>query len=215
MYNLLYKEFKLAVHPMSFIFLSLGAMLLIPSYPYYVAFFYQTLGIFFTFMAGNATNDIYFTALLPIKKWDAVRARLITVISFELLQIIVSIPFAFLRKSIIPFENSAGMEANVALFGIVFVMYGIFNIVFLPMFYKTAYKTGLPFLISCTAMFFFIGAAEATIQLVPVLRTVLDTINPAYLLQQTEVLLVGIVLFAGLTAWAYLSSARNFERVDL
>jgi hypothetical protein len=215
MKNLMYKEFKLAVHPTCYIFLPLAAMLLIPNYPYYVAFFYQTLGIFFIFLNGNATSDIFFTTLLPIRKRDVVKARLGTVITFELLQIIVAIPFAFLRSAVIPTENLAGMEANAALFGLVFIMFGIFNLVFLSMFYRTAYNAGLPFLISCAAMGVFVVLAEVVIQPTPGLKETLDTMNPAYFPQQMAVLLVGMAIFVLLTAAAYFKSASMFEKLDL
>ncbi len=215
MKNLIYKEFKLAVHPTSFIFLTFGAMLLIPNYPYYVAFFYQTLGIFFTFLDGNSTNDIFFTALLPIRKKDVVTARFATVVILEALQIMVCIPFAVLRNIILPAENLAGMEANWALFGLVFIMLGIFNLVFLPMFYKTAYKAGLPYLISCLAMTLFAGIAEAVIHLIPSWKAALDTTSNVYLPQQLWLLSGGIILFVLLTVFAYQRSAKRFELLDL
>jgi hypothetical protein len=215
MTNLLHKEFKLSVHPTSYLFLPLALMIMIPNYPYYVAFFYQTLGIFFTFLNGNTNNDVYFTALLPIRKRDAVTARIYTVIIFELLQIIVSIPFAILRNTLIPMENAAGMEANAALFGLVFVMFGIFNVIFLPMFYQTAYKTGLPFVIACSAMTVYAILAEVIIHVVPGWSAVLDTTSTTYLPQHLAVLLGGVVLFALLTALAHSQSVKNFEKLDL
>jgi len=215
MKNLLYKEIKLSVHPTCYLFLALATMLLIPNYPYYVAFFYLTLGIFFTFLNGNTNNDVFFTALLPIRKRDAVNARFYTVVIFELLQVVVAVPFAILRKVILPAENLAGMEANAALFGLVFIMFGLFNATFLPMFYRTAYKTGVPFLVSCAAMTLFAGAAEAAINLVPGWKEVLDTMNPAYLPQQAVVLVVGVVIFTLLTILAYARSAKKFEGLDL
>lgn len=68
MRQLLYKEFKLATHPTMYIFLLLSAMVLIPSYPYYVAFMYMCLAMFFTFLQGRETNDLFFTAMLPVRK---------------------------------------------------------------------------------------------------------------------------------------------------
>ena len=44
---LLQKELRLAMHPAALLFLALSALLIIPNYPYYVTFFYTTLGIFF------------------------------------------------------------------------------------------------------------------------------------------------------------------------
>lgn len=215
MNNLLRKEFKLALHPTAYLFLPMAAMLLIPNYPYYVAFFYQTLGIFFIFLNGNTTNDLFFTALLPIRKKDSVAARFATVILLELAQVALAVPFAIMRYRINPAENLAGMEANPALFGLVLLMFAIFNIVFLPGFYKTGHKTGTPFLVACAAMLLFVGAAEAAIQLTPGLKQALDTVTAAYLPQQLAVLALGVVGYALLTAVAFSLSVRRFERLDL
>lgn len=215
MNNLLYKEFKLAIHPTAYIFLPLAAMLLIPNYPYYVAFFYQTLGIFFIFLSGNTTNDVFFTALLPVRKKDAVTARFTMVVILELAQVAVGIPFALLRYRILPAENMAGMEANAALFGLVLLMFATFNAVFLPGFYKTGYKTGTPYMIACAAMILFVAASEAIIQLTPALKQALDTISPTYLPQQLAVLALGIVGYALITFAAYSVSVKRFQRLDL
>lgn len=213
MNNLVYKEWKLAIHPTGYIFLLMGAMLLIPHYPYFVAFFYQTLGIFFMFMSGNTNNDVFFTTLLPVRKRDVVRARLSTVIGLELLQIIVAVPFALLRGKITPAQNLAGMDANLALFGLVFLMFGVFNVVFLPMFYRSAYKTGTPFMLATAAMSTVVIATELVIQFTPSLKQALDT--SAYTSMQMIVLIVGMLIFALLNGVAYRLSANAFERLDL
>lgn len=213
--QLLYKEIKLSIHPTCYIFLLLSSMLLIPSYPFYVSFFYQTLGIFFLFFNGNVTQDITFTSLLPIRKKAVVKARFLTVILIELAQIAVTIPFALLRDLIYTLPNQAGIEANVAFFGLVFVMFGIFNATFIPGFYKTAVKTGIPFILACSAMLAFVAASEAAIQLNPSLDRMLDTVDPRYVPQQTAVLILGIAIFALATFLAYEKSARRFELLDL
>jgi hypothetical protein len=213
--NLVYKEWKLAIPLTGYLFLLMGVMLLIPNYPYYVAFFYQTLGIFFTFMNGNTTNDVFFTTLLPVRKRDVVKARLVTVIGLEVFQIIIAVPFAILRSKLTPAENVAGMDANIALFGLVFIMFGVFNVVFLPLFYRTAYKTGMPYLLATLVMTGMILAAELVIQLTPVLKQTLDTSAAAYAPQQTILLIVGLLSFVLLNGVAYRLSASSFERLDL
>ena len=74
MKTLLYKQFRLLCHPMTLIFCLFGAMVLIPNYPYSVTFFYVTLGLFFTFLNMREQKDLYYTALLPVPKRDAVKA---------------------------------------------------------------------------------------------------------------------------------------------
>ena len=50
MFDLLGKELRLAAHPSIYIFIWLGALALIPAYPYGVVFFFGMLGIFQSIM---------------------------------------------------------------------------------------------------------------------------------------------------------------------
>ena len=110
--NLLYKELRLATHPTQFLFLSFGLMLLIPAYPYYVAFFYITLSQFFVTTIGRENNDVSFTAMLPVAKRDVVKARLLMGVIFEVLSLIIAIPFSFLGT----FTHPSGNEAGIGIF---------------------------------------------------------------------------------------------------
>jgi len=79
MKELLFKEFKLAAHPTTYLFLFLGAMLLIPAYPYFVAFIYTCLGIFFIFLSARENQDILYTVSLPVRKRDVVKSRVLMI----------------------------------------------------------------------------------------------------------------------------------------
>ena len=72
----LYKQLRLVCQPMTLVFCLFGAMLLIPAYPYTVMWFYVMLGLFFSFLNGREQKDVYYSALLPIRKRDTVKARL-------------------------------------------------------------------------------------------------------------------------------------------
>ena len=99
MKNLMRKELVLAMHPASVLFLLLSAMLLIPNYPYYVICFYTCLGTFFICLTGRENRDIEFTALLPVRKTDLVRARVFTVMLMQLAQLVIAVPFAVFRPA--------------------------------------------------------------------------------------------------------------------
>jgi hypothetical protein len=216
MKNLLIKEFKLAAHPMMYIFLSFGAMLLIPSYPYHVPFFYLTLGIFMCFMQGRENNDVLYTAALPVKKRDAVKARCVLIGSFELAMLIIAVPFAFISVRINPNgSNLAGIDANIALFGSVLIMFSIFNWIYITYFYKKAYKAGVAFILSCFAMAIYIVIAEGLVMAVPGIHEVMDSTDPDDLVKQLPVLGVGIAIFAGGLIGTYFKAAGEFEKVDL
>ena len=216
MKHLLYKELRLAKHPTMFLFLLFSAMLLIPSYPYYVAFIYTCLSVFFVFLQGRENNDLSFTALLPVRKRDIVRARCLLVVLMQLAQVLVSLPCAIVGARINPLGgNAAGIEANAAFFGLVLVMYALFNLLFLPAFYRPGYRVGRAFLFAGAAVLVYIVAAELLVQCVPALKASLDTFDPATRGTRLFVLLLGAGLYAAGSLLACRLSERRFARVDL
>lgn len=215
MKNLLRKEFRLAVLPYNYISLLFAVLLLIPNYPLYVIFFYPTIGFFQIFANGRANNDVMFTALLPVRKSDIVRARCMTIAIFEILQIAASVPFAFLRNLLFagtPIEKSVFTEPNVAFFGITFVMYALFNAIFIPGFYKTGYKPR--FLWPSISIFSFVLAAE-TLAFIPATAKYIDAVDFASQLRQLPVLLGGIAVFVIGMLLTCRRSIKYFEKVDL
>lgn len=215
MKDLLFKEFKLALHPTSIIFLALSAMLLIPNYPYYVTFFYTGLGVFFTCLNGRENNDIFYTASLPVRKKDIVKARILLVVILQILQVIIAAVFALLRQALNMEENLAGMDANIAFFGFAFIMMGLFNLIFFGIYYKNVFKVGKAFLISSIVTFIYIGVAEVCAHAVPFVRDCLDTKDPLYVEYKLAVFILGIVLYIVLTLLSYKRSAKKFEMFDL
>ena len=212
MKNLIYKELRLTVHPTMWIFLALTAMLLIPSYPYYVVFFYMCLAIYFTFLSAREERDVYFTAMLPVTKGDMVKARVIVMCLFELLALLVSLPFAVLSLRI-NHGNAAGIDINFAFYGLVFLLFGGFHLCFLPCYYKTGHKLGKPLFFGGIFIFGYIFVVEAMAQYIPSpLSAWLDApANPS----QLPLLFGGAALYAGLTWLACRVSIKRFERVDL
>lgn len=214
---LILKELKLSIHPTVYIFLILAAMLLIPAYPYYVAFFYMCLAIFFIFLSSREDKDILFTASLPVTKREIVKARFCTIVMIELVYILLTIPFAVIGVLINPNPqgNTTGIEANVAFYGFVLMMFSVFHIVFLPMFYKTAYKVGKPFIISCIAMLIYVFCIEFFVVPSAQLNSFIDSTLPENLIKQIPVLIIGIGVYIICIIIAYQKSAKNFDKVDL
>lgn len=192
-----------------------SGMLIIPNYPYTVVFFYGLLGIFFTFLNGRENKDVYYCAVLPVTKRDQVRARAWLVVAVELAELVIAVPFAFLSARINPNgTNLAGIDANVALFGCVLLIYGVFNVVFLPVFYKTAIRAGRAFLLAVIPMTVLMVLVEALSHF-PVVGPYLDATDAAGQVRQLPVLAVGLAAFALLSWLAYRKAAKNYERVDL
>ncbi len=215
MKNMLYKEFKLAMHPTAIIFLSLSAMLLIPNYPYYMIFFYTTLAIFFTCLSGRENHDIFYSMTLPIRKRDIVKSRFFLAILLQIANVILAIPFALIRRTFSMPGNQVGMDANIAFFGLSFLMLGLFNLVFFTTFYKNTDKVGTSFLRGTIVVTLFIIIAEASTHAVPFVKNYLDTQDPKFITYKLVVLAAGLGLYGILTLLSYRKSVESFEALDL
>lgn len=212
---LLRKELRLTLHPTAPIFLCLSAMLMIPSYPYLVAFFYTTLAIFFTCLHGRENQDVTYTLLLPVSKQDVVKARFLTVVLLEAAQLLTAIPFAILRQKLIPAPNPVGMDANAALFGFALLLFGLFNLVFFRVYYGDVKKVGTAFLWSSAAVFLLVCAVEACAHAVPFVRDVLDTPDPLHLPDKLLTLLLGLMFCSWATLHAFRRAVKDFDAQDL
>lgn len=215
MKNLLYKEFKLASHPTTYIFMLFSLMFLIPNYPTYVQFLYLCLSIFFIFLNGRINQDIFYTVSLPIKKSDVVKARVAMIAIIQMIQVIISIPFAVISIRLYPAGNQAGIEPNVAFYGFVFILYSAFNIGFFPLFYRTGYKTGLPFLVGGIASLLAYASLEMLVWIPSDIQRFLDTTDPGMILKHLPILLGGVVIWICVFIFVFFRSARNFEHVDV
>lgn len=213
--KLLKKELRLALHPTAPIFLLLSSMMMIPNYPYLVVFFYTGLAVYFNCLNGRENQDVTFTVLLPIAKKDVVKARILLVTLLEITQLLIAVPFAALRQTLIHEPNLVGMDANIALLGFALLQMGLFNTVFFGIYYRDVRQVGRAFVWSSVAMFVLICVEEAMTHAVPFVRDVLDTPDPEHLAAKLIVLLAGAALFAILT-WRALSKAQHdFEAQDL
>ena len=90
MMALLYKELRLAAHPTSIVFAFLGCLVLVPAYPYSVIFLFGCLAPYITFVNARETNDLWFTAVLPVTKRESVLGKCLLVVSFQLFQLLFS-----------------------------------------------------------------------------------------------------------------------------
>lgn len=212
---LFYKQMKLVAHPMTYAFLLCGGMVLIPSYPYTVSFFYVTMGIFFMFQNAREQRDADFSALLPVRKRDTVTASVLFVVCLQTASIAITAPFCLLSASLAATRpnpdgsigNLAGMDANAALLGMGFLLYAVFNTVFLPAFYRNGYRVGKAFLKASIAVFLLVGADV----LLPHLFPWLDGQDP----KQLWLTGAGAGIYFIATFLAYRRSVRLYEQVDL
>ena len=215
MRQLLRKEFSLSFFPLPYCFWALAGLMLIPNYPYLVTFFYTTLGVMFLFQYNRENRDIDYMITLPVRKRDMVTARFLQVVAIELGQVIVCIPFMWVRSRYAFLNNQVGFEANVALLGVGLVQLGLFNLLFAPGYYKNGVSIGIPFLVCSIVSFFYIGLMETLLRIVPYFARYCDSMAAADQVRQIPVLLAGLALYAGLTLLSWRISVRRFQRLDL
>jgi hypothetical protein len=216
MKNLLFKEWKLVLHPTTFLFLALGVLFLIPNYPFYVSFFYMCLSLFFVFLSGRENKDLFFTVSLPVRKRDVVQARFWTVAFIEIAQLALTVPFALIRYQGTSIgSNLAGIEANVAFYGFAFGLFSVFNVLFLPGFYRTGYQIGIPFLLAGIGMLVYYFTVEMLVWISSPVSRFLDGISRENQVAQLPILAGGILLWIIILIVACRISQNRFEKVDM
>lgn len=213
MTTLLHKEMRLVAHPTSIVFAFLGCLVLVPAYPYSVIFMFGCLAPYITFLNARETNDAWYTAVLPISKRESVLGKCLLVVFFQLFQLLFSVPFALLRNSLNIANNPVGLDATVAWYGFGFIVYAVFDFIFLTTFYKSGYKVGKSFVLAAIVMLLLMVSVEATAH-IPALVW-MDSCQPENLLMQLPILVVGIICYGVLITLTYQISARRYENVDL
>ena len=211
--KLLYKEFALAAHPTLYLFLVLGCLVIVPSYPYTVILFFGCLAPYLTFLFSRETNDTWYTALLPVGKYGSVHAKCLLIVFVQVGQLLFSIPFALLRTALQIPPNPAGIEANVAWYGFGLILYAVFNLIFFPTYYKTGYRAGKAFVLALIPFVPLMLLVE-TFGHIPVLSW-LDSTVPSDLLLQFPVLLFGILCYIGITLLSCRMACTRFAKLDL
>lgn len=217
MYNLLMKEIKLGVNPFFYVlpFLT-GALMLIPGWLYFIVILYFCfLTVPNMFGGYKSQNDLMFTTMMPVTKKDMVKAKVSFIVILELLHVVAAIIYGLVTVRLYPNLTYYFFAPSFGFWGLCFVMLAIFNIIFIPMYYKTAYKYGAASIASTTAAILFAGGAEwLGIQnsYVSDLFKGAGTENVAIHL---SILITGIVIFAIFTIIAYHIANKRFEKVEM
>ena len=230
MFKLLKKELTLSINPQTIIFSLLVLLIVIPSWPAAVGFMYPLSGLMVIFPLALANHDIEYTALLPIKKGDIVKSKVLFIVFIELATILISIPAALIRNLVLTpsiiasAEQAAEQAAETAsdvsyyasvgptfiTYGIILLGYSIFNIILIPQYYKNPYKkiTG-PQLISMFSMLVILGVGTAV-------QVVLSNIGGTpYLIGTIVTIALGMILYVLLTIIAEKRGEKRIYMIDL
>ncbi|WP_151733392.1 ABC-2 transporter permease [Paenibacillus tengchongensis] len=217
MYNLVLKDVRLAVPPFFFILpFLIGALMLIPGWIYFIVLLYFCwITIPNLFNQFKAQNDLMFTSVLPVAKRDMVKARVAVIVGLELLHIVIAAIFGSISMVLYPDVTYYFFPPNMGFWGLNLVMLAIFNLIFIPMFYKTAYKFGWALFAAVTAAMLFAGIAQWLGIQSPVVNDLFYGTGTQQVTLQAFILIAGIMIFAALSIMASRLAVKRFLRVEL
>ena len=217
MRNLLAKEFRLSAFKLTYFFILFACMTFLPGYPILMGAFFICLGLFFTFQMARESNDVLYSALLPIEKGDVVKARFLFVCIIQMTGFLLMVVFTVLRMSLLngrePWASNALMAANPLFLAFALLVFLLFNAVFVRGFYKTAYYYGKPLVWFVVSAFVTILVAEA-LHYLPGLAFLNASAGPLMWMQYLS-LTFALFLFAGGSFLAYRLARKSFEGIDL
>ncbi|UQZ36943.1 hypothetical protein C2I18_27465 [Paenibacillus sp. PK3_47] len=217
MYNLLLKELKLGVSPFFYVlpFLT-GALMLIPGWIYFIVILYFGFITIPNMFGGyKSQNDLMFTGMLPVSKKDIVKARITFVVILEFLHLVIAIIYGFITVRLYPDLDYIFFAPTFGFWGLCLVMLAVFNMIFFPMYYKTAYNYGAATIVSVTSASLFAIAAEWLSIQNPAVHELFKGNGADNLAVQLCILLIGFGIFAIFTIFAYHIANKRFVKVEI
>lgn len=217
MRNILLKEMRLSASLLSFLFIPFGLMFFLPGYPILCGVFFVTLGIFQSFQNAREANDMVFSALLPISKRDVVKGKYLFTCAIELCGILLMTIAVVFRMTMLScaavYRSNALMNANLFALGMAFIGFGLFNLIFVGGFFKTAYRFGRPFVGYTITVFLTICIAEA-LHHFPGLGF-LNAFGTEHFAVQLLLLGIGAAFYLAVTVLSCKKACNHFEKIDL
>ena len=219
---LLYKEFKLAMHPICYIFVCLFPfMMLIPSYPLAIGFIYILSCYPILFLGANKgqqSNDLLYSTLLPVRKKDIVMARIFTVAIMQFAYMIITsclYPLA-LYMSTKNIGAAPGLTINgyVSVLAIAIIGYALADLIFFPIYYKRGKSIVMSTLLTIIGFVVYIAIFTIAIPYIPGAEGYKKILCDSGIGIQFAFLGGALVIYVLLHLLVYKVSIKRLERVD-
>jgi hypothetical protein len=212
MKNLIYKELTLSINKFFFIIpFVLAALMFIPNWIFtlvFMYFFWISVPQIFSSYLANA--DYQFSSSLPVRRKDIVLSKSYALMILEGLHIVSAVIFGIIHNAIYGSWNFF-FDINLAFFGVGIQMYAVFNIIFLPMYFKTAHFFGKATLYGTIATLIYGFIFEFGVARYQFMRDLFE----GNITTQIIVFCSTIGLAAILNFIAIKQSEKRFMRVDL
>ena len=225
---LLYKEFKLAMHPICYIFIAFFPfMILIPSYPIAIGFIYVLTCYPILFLGANKgqqSNDLLFSTLLPVRKKDIVLARIITVVIMQVSFIAIMsclYPLASISRDYItqqaiaagekiPSDAGFGLNAYTSVLAFAIIGYALADLIYFAIYYKRGKSIVASTLLTILGFVAYLGIFTIGLPFVPAYGNFFS--NNIWI--QIGFLGVALVVSVLLHFVVYKVASKELERVD-
>ena len=227
---LVYKELKLAMHPICWVFIfAFPLMILIPSYPIAVGFIYILSCYPILFLGANKgqqSNDLLFSTLLPVRKKDIVLARIITVAIMQFIFMAVMsclYPLAVAINNSIHIEGEAnattitpgiGLNGFVSVLAIAVVGYSIADLIFFPIYYKNGRSIVMSTLFTILGFVIYLGIFTIAIPYIPGCEGYVQLLCKSGIGYQIMLFGIALVIYFIVHFLVYKISAKRLEKVD-
>ena len=223
---LIYKEMRLSMHPLCYIFIALfPLMILIPSYPLGIGFIYVLTCYPILFLGANKgqqSNDLLYSTLLPVRKKDIVMARILTVIFMQVAFMLIMsalypvarmINDAIIANSENPKEYvvpGLGLNSYVLVLAFAIIGYAIADLIFFPIYYKHGKSIVMSTLFTILGFVVYIGVVTIGLPYIPGL----GVLNNLHIGIQFGVLTGALLVSFALHLVVYKVSSKRLEKVD-
>lgn len=211
MRNLIYKELKITINKFFYILpLLLGLLMFIPGWIFTLVFMYFFwISISQIYSAYIAKGDHRFNEMLPVSKKEIVLSKIYTVYILEGLHFILGLIFGVFHNMIYGQWNFF-FDINIAFFGHILLLFAIFNIVFLPMYFKTGYYFGKAVIYANIVVLIYAFIIEFSVTRYQAVMDILE----GDISTQLIILGIGIIVSAILSYITIKKSLSNFESIN-
>ena len=212
MKNLIYKELNLSINKFFFLLpVILGGLLFIPNWIFLLVFYYFFwISVPQIYGAYIQHGDYNFLSVLPIKRKDIVSSKVYALFILELTHIVFAIIFGLIHNQLYGSWNFF-FDINLAFYGVSVLLFGVFNITFLPAYFKTAHFFGKPLIYATIATIIFGFIFEFGIAKYQFMRDIFE----GTLTVQTIVFIVASILGVLLSVVALKISQKRMMEIDL
>ena len=212
MKNLIYKELKLSINKFFFLLpVILGGLLFIPNWIFLLVFYYFFwISIPQIYGAYIQHGDYNFLSVLPIKRKDIVSSKVYALFILEITHIVFAVIFGLIHNELYGSWNFF-FDINLAFYGVSILLFGVFNITFLPAYFKTAHFFGKPLIYATIATIIFGFIFEFGIAKYQFMRDIFE----GTLMVQTIVFIVATILGVLLSVVALKISQKRMMEIDL